>query len=396
MVRPEDIRSMNALIDFAVDLRRDIHKHPETAFEEVRTASLVADRLRELGLEVHTGLAQTGVVGILEGRRPGPRTIGLRADMDALFIREETGRPYQSTVDGKMHACGHDGHTAMLLGAAEYLTANNDFEGRVAFIFQPAEESEGGARVMVEEGLFEQFPCDAVYGLHNLPGQPVGTFVTTRGPFCAAGDTWQVDFNGSGGHGAFPHKATDPTAALGAFLTAYQMIVARKVPPHDAAILSIGLIEGGHFSSPNIIPSTVRVRGTARSFQPAIRDILETGLRSVATDCAALHGCQADATYIRRYPPVVNHDAQTDIAVAAAIRTAGQDAVEPDAPTQGGSEDFSFMLQKVPGCFMMIGNGGGPDASFVHTPTYDFNDDVIPHGVAYWINVVGQELGSKT
>ncbi|MEO4042189.1 M20 aminoacylase family protein [Hoeflea sp. CAU 1731] len=392
MVLVEDVRGLKSLVDIAVDLRRDIHMHPETAFEEKRTAGLVADRLRELGITVHTGLAGTGVVGVLEGLKPGTRTIGLRADMDALFIQEDTGLPYQSIIDGKMHACGHDGHTAMLLGAAEYLAKRNDFSGVVVFIFQPAEESEGGAREMIKEGLFQRFPCDAIYGMHNMPGMPAGHFAIKHGPLFAAGDTWQVVFEGTGGHGAFPDRSTDPSAALGAFLSSYQHIISRRIPAREAAILRIGFIEGGNFSSPNIIPSEILVRGTARSYTAQIRDRLEKNLDDVARSCAAVFGCTARSKYQRRYPPLINHAIQTEIAIQAARSVAGSTVVDADTSIQGGSEDFAFMLEERPGAYILMGNGDGPDAPFVHTPKYDFNDDVIPHGIAYWVNLVAEEL----
>lgn len=375
-------------------LRRDIHKHPETAFEETRTAEIVARELAEAGIETSRGLAETGVVGTLRGSRPGSRTIGLRADMDALFIHEENEFDHKSVHAGKMHACGHDGHTAMLLGAAKYLARNPDFAGTVQFIFQPAEESEGGARVMMEQGLFEQFPCDAVYGMHNMPGFKIGQFAIRPGPMMAAGDTWQVALVGTGGHGAAPHKATDPTMAAGAFITAVSTIVGRNVPLDQSAVISIGHIAAGDFNSPNIIPSRVLVRGTARSYTSGIRDLIESRLEEIAKYSAATHNCKAEFKFIRRYPPLVNWDRQTKIAASAAANTVGEARVDSETLPIGGSEDFAFMLEKIPGAYIMMGNGNDDASEFVHNARYDFNDDSLPYGISYWINLVYEELGT--
>lgn len=381
-----------AFLERLTAIRRDIHKHPETAFEEARTSDIVAAFLTGLGMEIHRGLAKTGVVGTLHGKRPGKRRIGLRADMDALFIHEATGRPYASSVEGKMHACGHDGHTTMLLGAAEKLAADPDFAGTVHFIFQPAEEGLGGGRVMIEEGLFERFPCDAIYGVHNGPKVPLGMVITRPGPLAAAGDTWEVVFEGTGGHGAGPHAGTDPTVAAGHFIVGVSSIISRNVAASDTAVLSIGHIQAGDYQSPNIIPATVVIRGTARSYTPAVRDTLERRLGELATGCAAAQGVTAKLIYTRRYPPLVNAPEQTALAVRAAGAAVGSDKVDGDCPPLPFSEDFSFMLEKVPGAYVAIGNGDEPTAAFVHTPAYDFNDATIPYGVAYWLNVVAAEL----
>jgi amidohydrolase len=379
-----------------VAIRHDIHRHPEVGFEENRTAKIVADKLRAWGVEVTEGIAKTGVVGTLKGARPGQRAIGLRADLDALHIRETTGLAYASEVPGKMHACGHDGHTTMLLGAARYLSEHPDFAGQVHFIFQPAEEGLGGGRVMMEEGLFDRFPVDAVYGMHNMPGMSVGKFATRTGPFLAASDTWRVTFRGSGGHGgAGAHLATDPTLPLAHFILAAQTIIGRNVPATDTAVVSVGHIAGGDPGSPNIIPSEVIVDGTARSYKPAIRDLLERRLGELAHSLAHAYGCTGELYYNRRYPPLVTHPEQTAIAIEVASALVGADNVDGEAPPMTGAEDFAFMLEARPGGFVMIGNGVAPDGSFhnVHTPRYDFNDDILTLGAGYWVSLVQKELG---
>jgi hippurate hydrolase len=378
-----------------VAIRRDIHQHPETAFEEKRTSELVANKLREWGIEVTEGIARTGVVGTLKGSRAGQRAIGLRADLDALNILEKTGAPYASQITGKMHACGHDGHSTMLLGAARYLAEHPDFAGTVHFIFQPAEEGQGGGRVMVEEGLFERFPVDAVYGLHNHPGLAVGKFQTRVGAFMAASDSWTVTFHGSGGHGgAGPHLATDATVAQAHFVLALQAIVGRNVPAITPAVLSVGYIAAGAWGSPNVMPSEVVVRGTARSYEPEVRDLLERRIAEIAHAMAGAQGCTATVDYERRYPPLVTHAEQTRISAEAAAAVVGQEFVNESAPLRTGAEDFSFMLQKRPGSFMFIGNGVAEDGSFhnVHTPLYDFNDEILTLGAAYWVSLVEKEL----
>jgi hippurate hydrolase len=379
-----------------IAIRRDIHRYPEVAFEEERTAKLVADRLRGWGVEVTAGVAKTGVVGTLRGQRAGQRAIGLRADLDALHIRETTGLEYASQVPGTMHACGHDGHTSMLLGAARYLAEHPDFAGAVHFIFQPAEEGLGGGRAMVEEGLFDRFPVDAVYGMHNAPGLPVGKFATRTGPFLAASDSWTAMFRGTGGHGgAGPHLATDPTISLGHFLLALQTIIGRNVPAIETAVVSVGHVAGGDFRSPNIIPAEIVVRGTARSYKPAIRDVLEKRIGELAHSLAGAYGCAADFDYERRYPPLITYAEQTAISIAAASALVGADNVDADAPPRTGAEDFAFMLGARPGGFIMIGNGVDPDGSFhdLHTPLYDFNDDILTLGAGYWVSLVQRELG---
>ncbi|MBI2738697.1 MAG: amidohydrolase [Rhodospirillales bacterium] len=377
-------------------IRRDIHRHPETAFEEQRTAQIVADKLQSWGIEIHRGLATTGVVGTLRGKRPGQKTIGLRADMDALHLQEKNEFDYASVHANKMHACGHDGHTTMLLGAAKHLAASPDFAGTVHFIFQPAEEGLGGARVMIEEGLFDRFNCDAVYGMHNMPGIASGTFAIRSGPMLASSDSWEVTFKGTGGHGAMPDRGTDPTYVAGQFIVAIQGIVGRNVPPSQAAVLSVGHIAAGTPGSPNVIPSEVLIKGTARSFSPDIRDLLERRLSEVAAGIAQAGGCTAESKYHRRYPALVNAVEQTSLAVEAAALTVGRENVDPNTPRISGAEDFAFMLEKKPGAYIMIGNGGPDEGGChnVHSPLYDFNDRILTTGAAYWVNLVQLELGN--
>jgi amidohydrolase len=377
-------------------IRRDIHRHPETAFEERRTAQIVADKLQSWGIEIHRGLATTGVVGTLKGKRPGQKTIGLRADMDALHLQEKNEFDYASVHANKMHACGHDGHTTMLLGAAKHLAAAPDFAGTVHFIFQPAEEGLGGARVMIEEGLFDKFNCDAVYGMHNMPGFPSGHFAIRAGAMLASSDSWQVTFKGTGGHGAMPDRGTDPTYVAGQFIVAVQGIVGRNVPPSQTAVLSVGHIAGGSAGSPNVIPSEVLISGTARSFSADVRDLLERRLAEVAAGIAQAGGCTAESKYLRRYPALVNSVEQTSLAVEAAAMTVGRENVDPNTPRISGAEDFAFMLEKKPGAYIMIGNGGPDEGGChnVHSPLYDFNDRILTTGAAYWVNLVQLELGN--
>ncbi|WP_300295449.1 M20 aminoacylase family protein [Ferrovibrio sp.] len=391
------LKDMQAYREELTAIRHDIHKHPETAFEENRTADIVAARLTEWGIPIHRGLGKTGVVGTLKGKRQGQRAIALRADMDALNLQEKNTFDHRSVHDGKMHACGHDGHTTMLLGAARHLAQDPDFAGTLHFIFQPAEEGEAGARVMIEDGLFEKFPCDAVYGMHNMPGLPTGHFAIRPGPMMAASDTWTTLFRGTGGHGAMPQMGTDPTQPAANFITATQGIIGRNVSPQHAAVISVGHIAAGAYGSPNVIPSDVTIRGTARSYTPADRDLLERRLAEIAHGIAAAHGCSVEHHYLRRYPPLVNAPEQTAIALKAAALTVGPDRTDGDVEKLTGAEDFAFMLEQKPGAYILIGNGGSiEDGSchYVHTPHYDFNDQIILTGAAYWVNLVNVELGN--
>ncbi|WP_408896310.1 M20 aminoacylase family protein [Pararoseomonas baculiformis] len=395
MLRQAILDEIQAYADELIAIRRDIHMHPETRFEEVRTAALVAEKLREWGLEVTEKVGVTGVVGTLQGSRPGQRAIGLRADMDALFIEEQNSFAHRSTVPGKMHACGHDGHTAMLLGAARYLAGHRDFAGTVQFIFQPAEEAATGAPAMIRDGLFERFPVDAVYGMHNSPGIPVGQFATRPGPILAGSDFWGVTFRGTGGHGgAAPHLATDATVVLGHFLLAVQTILPRNLKPIENAALSVGHVAGGAYNSPNVMPAEVVVRGTSRYFQTEAQAIIRRRLGELAETLAAAHGCTAEFTYEPLCPPTVNAPEKVPVAQAAAAALVGAAKVG-EVPLSTGGEDFAFMLQEKPGVFMRIGNGVNPDGSFhnVHTPLYDFNDAALALGSAYWVSLVQEELG---
>ena len=389
------IEGVKAWLPDLAAIRQDIHAHPELGMEETRTAALVAKELRALGIEVTEGVGKLGVVGTIRGSRAGNRSIGLRADMDALQITEQTGKPYASTNTGVMHACGHDGHTTMLLGAARWLAQHRDFAGTVHLIFQPAEEGRGGAKAMLEDGLFDRFPCDAVYGLHNAPRLPFGVFGTRPGPALAASDRFIVTFRGTGGHGgSTPHLATDVTVVQAHFVLALQTIIGRNVAAVDSAVLSVGSIQGGSPISPNVMPSELTITGTARSYTPAVRDLLERRIKELAQGLAASYGCTAEATYRRGVPATVNHPDQTDLARRAAGTVVEENAVTTIPPVTG-AEDFALMLEARPGAFMFLGAGTGPEGRSpeVHTPLYDFNDDIIPLGVAYWVGVVDQELG---
>ncbi len=375
-----------------VAIRRDLHAHPETGFEEHRTAGIVADRLRAWGLAVAEGVGRTGVVGTLRGRRKGNRAIGLRADMDALNIAEETGLPYASTIAGKMHACGHDGHTAMLLGAAHTLARHPDFAGTVHFIFQPAEEGIGGAAAMLADGLLDRFEAETLWGMHNWPGMPVGQFAIRAGAMMAAGDTWTVTLRGTGGHGgAGAHLATDTSVAMAQFILAAQTIVSRNVPAVQPAVVSVGHVAGGAWGSPNVIPAEMVVRGTARCFDDGVRALLERRLGELARDVAAVHGCTGGLHYERVFDVLNNDAACTDTAVAVATAIAGTEAVETAVTPIGGSEDFAFMLNRRPGSYIMLGNGASQP---VHTPRYDFNDAALPLGVRYWVELVRREFAA--
>lgn len=373
--------------------RRDLHAHPETAFEEVRTSAFVAETLASFGVTVHRGLGGTGLVGVIEGAAPGP-TIGLRADMDALPMDEETGADYRSTAPGRFHGCGHDGHTVMLLGAAKYLSETKNFDGTVYFIFQPAEENEGGGRVMVEEGLFDKFPCEGVYGMHNIPGIPVGRFAVRPGPMMAAYDIFEVVVKGVGAHGAMPHHGIDPVVVGSHIVTALQSIVARNIDPMDTAVVSTTQIHAG--DTWNVIPQECVLRGTVRTFKKPVQDMIEKRIEQIARNVAAGFGAEVTKwRYERRYPATVNTEQETEFAAAAASALVGLENVNRNPTPAMGSEDFAWMLLKKPGCYIWIGNGDGVGSCMVHNPGYDFNDEVLPLGASYWATLVEQQLGRQ-
>jgi hippurate hydrolase len=369
--------------------RRELHAHPQTAFEETYASDLVAARLQEAGITVHRGLAKTGVVGVLEGKQParGELTaIGLRADIDALDIQEQNDLPYKSQYPGKMHACGHDGHTAMLLGAATYLAKTRNFAGRVHFIFQPAEENEGGGRVMVEEGLFDRFPVDAVFGMHNWPGMPVGEFAVRSGPTMAAFDVFEIKLTGLGTHGALPHLGTDPIVAAAQLVGALQTIVSRRVNPVDPAVVSVTQIHAG--DTWNVIPAEVTLRGTVRTFRDRVQQLIEREIRSLLSGFGSAFRVETQLRYERRYPATVNTERETEWSAEAAAIVAGAERVGRDPELCMGSEDFAFMLQQRPGCYIWIGNGPADNGRLLHNPRYDFNDEILPLGASYWARLV--------
>ena len=378
-----------------IAIRQDIHAHPEMGLEEVRTAALVAAKLRDWGLDVTEGIGKTGVVATVRGNLPGQRAIGLRADMDALSIPEATGVPYASTNAGVMHACGHDGHTAMLLGAAKYLAEHRDFAGTVNLIFQPAEEGRGGAVAMLEDGLFDRFPCDAVYGMHNMPGIPVGRFSIRKGAMMAGTGRWTVTFRGTGGHGgASPHLATDVTIAQAQFILALQTIVSRSIAPSETVVISVGSVHGGSNKSPNVMPAEIEIVGTMRCFNPKSQATIEKRMETIAHSVAMTNGCEAEVDLRWGAHVLVNHDEQTGVAIAAATSLVGPGHVNGNCKPVTGGEDFAFMLEQRPGAFIFIGNGvaeNGPTHA-LHTPLYDFNDEIIPLGVEYFISLVRAEL----
>lgn len=381
---------LTADLPFLTALRRDLHAHPELGFEEERTSAIVADLLEKAGIAVTRGLGGTGVVGTLQIGN-GTRSIGLRADMDALAMPETADRPYKSTVDGKMHACGHDGHTALLLGAARYLAETRNFSGTVHFIFQPAEEGRGGARRMVEDGLFEHFPCDAVYGLHNMPGLDTDEMAVVAGPQLASSDSWRVTFRGTGTHGAKPHLGKDPITAAGTFLAALQTIVGRVVDPLQPAVVSACSVQAGNPQALNVIPDSVEIGGTARAYSPEVRDQLETEIGRLANGTAAMYGIAADYGFERRIPPVVN-DAN---ATARALKAAGAvfgDKLRTVFPPSTAGDDFAYFAGEAPGCYVWLGNGPAVDDALHHNTAYDFNDAAIGPGVAFWTTLVEQEL----
>ncbi|MBJ7577475.1 amidohydrolase [Devosia sp. MC532] len=383
---------LNRIAEFHDEItawRRDLHAHPEILFDVHRTAGIVAEKLKEFGAdEVVTGVGRTGVVAVINGRtNTSGRSIGLRADMDALTIFEKTNAPYASTVEGKMHACGHDGHTSMLLGAAKYLAETRNFDGRVVLIFQPAEEGGGGGKVMLDDGLLERFPVDEFYGMHNWPGLPLGHFAIRTGGIMAATDRFYITINGQGGHAARPQQTIDPIIVATQMVTALQSIVSRNLSPLDNAVLSVTMIEAGE--ADNVISSTAKVTGTVRTLDGKVQDFIEQRLTELVPQFAQSFGATATIRYARGYPVTVNTADQTAFAAAVARDVVGPDRVNDDCEPSMGGEDFSFMLNERPGAYIFIGNGA---SSELHTDTYDFNDDAIPVGVSYWARLIEKAL----
>ncbi|QFT29801.1 M20 family metallopeptidase [Roseibium porphyridii] len=379
---------INRLADLSDEItawRRDIHENPEILYETVRTAGKVAELLESFGVdEVATGLGKTGVVGVIKGRNGGDgKTIGLRADMDALPIEEATGKDYASKVPGKMHACGHDGHTAMLLGAAKYLAETRNFDGTVVVIFQPAEEGGAGAKAMIDDGLMTRWPIDEVYGMHNYPGMPVGEFAIRKGPIMAATDEFRITITGKGGHAAKPHMTIDPIVVGSKMVSVLQTIASRNANPLDSVVVSVTVFQAGNAF--NVIPQEVFLRGTVRTLTPKMRDLAQERMEAIVNGTAETFGATAKLEFIRGYPVTANHDDQTDFAANIAEGIAGEGKVDRQIEPMMGGEDFSYMLEERPGAFIFAGNG---DSAGLHHPEYDFNDDLIPVGCSYWVKLV--------
>ncbi|WP_312835026.1 M20 aminoacylase family protein [Comamonas sp.] len=388
-LNPALLSAVQALAPEFVGIRHQIHAFPELAFEELRTSDLVAERLQSWGYEVHRGLGSTGVVGRLK-KGQGSRSIGIRADMDALPIQEKTGLPYASTLSGKMHACGHDGHTAILLCAARYLAESVDYNGTLNLIFQPAEENEGGALRMVEDGLFEQFPCDEIYALHNTPGLPVGQIGMITGPAMASFDRATVTLTGRSAHGAMPHHGIDVMQAAASIVLGLQSLVSREVDALKSAVITVGSIQAG--ATYNIVPESATIKIGIRALNPEVRNQIETRLRDFVGAQAQSYQLQADLLYERKYPVLVNHAAQTERARAVAAQLLGADNVVTRGPVMG-SEDFAYMLEHRPGAYVRLGNGLGQDGCcMVHNPLYDFNDKALPIGAAFWASLAQSYL----
>ena len=385
-----EVRSrIDACLEDLTAWRRHLHANPELGFEERQTAAFIAEKLREFGLEVRQGLATTGVVGVL--RRGNGPMIGLRADMDALPISEATGLPYASKNAGRMHACGHDGHSTMLLGAARLLAESPPESGGVVFIFQPAEETLGGGKVMVEDGLFDAFPVASVFGLHNWPGVPKGQFAVHKGPVMAACDLFEVSVDGRASHAAMPHQGIDPISISGHLLSAWQEIVSRNLDPAEAAAISVTQIHAG--DAWNVIPESATMRGTVRTLRPETRDFVETRFKERTDLICRAFGARARIDYQRRYPATINSAAEADRAAAAAAAASGQAVLTELAPSMA-AEDFSFMLEQKPGAYVWLGGGSAENGRNLHSPHYDFDDDLLPIGVEYWFRLAHRELGS--
>jgi amidohydrolase len=367
--------------------RREMHAHPELLYDVQQTAASVAEKLKSFGCDdVVPGIGRTGVVGVIKGRKPGNKVVGMRADMDALPLEEETGLPYKSTVPGKMHACGHDGHTAMLLGAAKYLAETRNFAGTAVVIFQPAEEGGAGGEAMVKDGLMTRFGIQEVYGMHNYPGLPVGQFAIRPGAIMASADHIAIDLEGKGGHAARPHTSVDTILVGCQIINQLQSIVARNVDPLEAAVVSVCMFQAGF--TDNVIPQHAKLRGTARALKPEIGELLRKRINEIVEGTARLYGATAKLTYTNGYPVVVNHERETAFAAAVAGEIAGKDKVN-ECPPRMAAEDFAFMLNERPGAFIFVGNG---DSAGLHHPAYDFNDEVIPIGTSYWVRLAETAL----
>jgi amidohydrolase len=385
------LNSVAAFADEVAEWRRDIHTHPELDYDTIRTAGIVAEKLKAFGCdEVVTGIGRTGVVGVIKGRLSGDKVIGMRADMDALPILEATGKPYASQTPGKMHACGHDGHTAMLLGAAKYLAETRNFAGTAIVIFQPAEEGGGGGKAMVDDGLITRFGITEVYGMHNMPGLPVGHFAVRHGPMMAAADRFAIEIEGRGAHAAKPNESIDTVVIASQLILAFQSIVARNVDPLDNAVVSVTAIKAG--DAFNVLPQTATLKGTCRTLKPETRDMLERRMREICAGIAATFGASIKIDYQRGYPITFNHEKETDFAIAVASEISGKENVVADIPPTMGAEDFSYMLEERPGTMIFIGNG---ESAGLHHPAYDFNDDVIPAGVSYWGRLVEKAMPAR-
>jgi amidohydrolase len=382
---------VNRVADLQAEIaawRHDFHAHPELQYDVHRTAAAVADKLKSFGCdEVATGIGRTGVVGVIRGRGSGGKVVGLRADMDALPIEEATNLPYKSTVPGKMHACGHDGHTAMLLGAAKYLADTRNFAGTAVVIFQPAEEGGAGARAMIGDGLFERFGIQEVFGMHNYPGMPIGQFAIRSGPLMASTDTITIKLEGKGAHAAWPHQGVDTVLVGAQIVNALQSIVARNVDPLDSAVISICVFQAGHVD--NVIPQYATLSGTVRSLSARVRELLRERVRDVVEGTARLYGAKVELSYVAGYPVLVNEESRTAFAADVAGEIAGADKVNRECRPLMGAEDFAFMLQQRPGAFIYVGNG---DSAGLHHPAYDFNDEAIPVGTSYWVRLAETAL----
>ena len=381
-------------------IRRDIHAHPELCFEENRTSDAIAEQLTKWGIDVHRGLGRTGVVGVIDGRKPGTGSIGLRADIDALPVTEKNTFEHASRHPGRMHACGHDGHTAMLLAAARHLSRERDFAGRVVCIFQPAEEGGGGAREMLRDGLFERFPVDAVFAMHNWPGIPAGSFALSTGPVMASSNEFRIVVRGKGAHAAMPHLGLDPVPVACQLVLALQGVISRNRNPQEAGVLSVTMLQAGEAT--NVIPDSVTLQGTVRTFSTSLLDLIEANMQRITTHTVQAFGMTCEFEFRRNYPPTVNHPAQTEFARRVLVDLVGADGVQPFEPSMG-AEDFSYMLQQRPGAYVIIGNGGGEHREpghgagpcTLHNASYDFNDEILPLGASFWVHLVQRWLAQQ-